>query len=208
MVSLAVLFLMLFSLFPFPLISSFFFFFSVCYYFHPVSRLLLPPLRLLYHGCITSCVTAEPEPGKGSQFEVAVATTGFINPHWMSCLWMHHYQMASCLHSNCLLSEWAKAMPGKYNLQTKIQTQTNKHIHKCTITCLNDLKVQLQHFHSAISRVKQSNGEAPLHTVQQVDCNKYSPIHNVYDCCNCRTPNWTINHSSPYPLITVQRFVF
>lgn len=158
MVSLAVSFLMPIL---FPLIISLVFCISVCSFFQPIFWLLLfPPLHLLYHGCITSCVMAEREHVKGSWFEVAVVITGFINPHWMSCLWMHHHQIASWLCSNCLLSVWAKAAcRGSTTCRhTNTHTNTNKHIHKCTLTYLNDLKVKRC-------------------TVQWVNCNNYSTIY-------------------------------
>ena len=103
---------------------------------HPPPLCLHPPLHLLYHGCISSCVMVEPERGKGSRFEVAVVIAGFINSHWMSRLWMHHYQTA-WLHSNCLPSEWAKtACRGKYmhNLHTQAHFHTHKHTHTHTHT--------------------------------------------------------------------------
>lgn len=44
----------------------------------------------------------------GSQFEVALVITIFRKSHWMSCLWVHHYQAAPCQQSKCLLPGKAK----------------------------------------------------------------------------------------------------
>lgn len=95
---------------------------------------LLPPLHLLYHCCINSCVMVEPERGKGSQSEAAAVITGFINPHWMSCLWMRRYQTAFWLNSNCLLSERAKTVHRGSSGTTCRHTHTKAH---SQMLCLN-----------------------------------------------------------------------
>ncbi len=106
--------------------------------FIPPFPTLPPPLHLLYHGCINSCVTVEPERGKGSRFEVAAAITG-----WAACGWIITKQLLHYIPTVCCLSG-PKLLTGEERTQPP-EVHTHKHVYKCTLTHLNPPEPQRLH---------------------------------------------------------------
>lgn len=106
------------------------------------------PAQLMYHGCISICVVVGQERGKRRKVVVAQAKTVLENSLWMSCLWMHHYQTTSWMHSRRLVPSWAKIAPPActnhidghtVHANTHNNTETCQNTTRCNIslTCCN-----------------------------------------------------------------------
>lgn len=77
------------------------------------------------HSWISNCAVVELERGKRSKIAVALVKTVLEKSHWMSCLWMHHSQTVSWIHSRRLVPNGPKLFAREHKSHAYTHSHNN-----------------------------------------------------------------------------------